>query len=90
MNFLLSPYLIGLLSSVVTELLKFFPALKANTLTTVATAVIVMTAGTLWSLGFDVSAWDWKLFGEVFVWSFVNYKVIVAPVAATLDSPTQA
>jgi len=89
MEILLPAYLIGLMASAVTELLKLFPLLNKNDITKVFTTVVVMAAGTLWHLGFDVSAWDWNLFGQVVIWSFVNYKMIVQPVATTTGLKTQ-
>lgn len=89
MEFALSAYIIGFLSSVVTELFKLFPALNLNPLTKVLTAITVMVIGTLWSIGFNVTTWDWNLFGQVVVWSFVNYKMIVAPVAGVIGMRTQ-
>lgn len=89
MDIQLSAYIIGLLSSVVTEVFKFFPALSSNEVTKVVTAVVVMAVGTLFSIGFNVTAWDWNLFGQVMIWSFVNYKMIVQPMAKTTGLVTQ-
>ena len=77
------------MASAVTELLKLFPLLNKNDITKVFTTVVVMAAGTLWHLGFDFSAWDWNLFGQVVIWSFVNYKMIVQPFATTTGLKTQ-
>lgn len=85
----LSAYFIGLLSSVVVELFKLIPALTKYESGKVLTAVVVMVVGVLYSIGFDVSAWDWNVFGQVVIWSFVNYKMIVQPVSSDLQLTTQ-
>lgn len=85
----LTAYTIGLLSSVVAELFKLIPALTKYESAKVLTAVVVMVAGTLYTIGFDINAWNWDLFGQVVIWSFVNYKMIVQPVAADIKSRTQ-
>ena len=89
MDIQLSAFIIGFLASVVTEIFKFFPVLSQNEVTKVLTAVVVMAAGTLISLHFNVSAWDWNLFGQVIIWSFVNYKMIISPVGKTMGLVTQ-
>lgn len=88
-SFALSAYFIGLLSSAVTELFKFIPVLTKYQSAKVLTAVLVMVVGTLISIKFDFSVWDWNLFGQVVMWSFLNYKLIVAPVASDLQLRTQ-
>lgn len=85
----LSAFTIGFLSSLVTEIFKFIPALTKYESAKVLTAVVVMVVGTLFSIGFDLSAWNWNLFGQVVIWSFVNYKMIIQPVAADVRSRTQ-
>lgn len=85
----LTAYAIGLLSSFVAELFKLIPALTKYESAKVLTAVVVMVGGTLYSIGFDIHAWNWDLFGQVVIWSFVNYKMIVQPVAADIKSRTQ-
>ncbi len=85
----LSAFTIGLLSSVVAELFKFIPALTKYESAKVLTAIVVMVIGTLFSIGFTLGSWDWNIFGQVVIWSFVNYKMIVQPVAADIKSRTQ-
>jgi hypothetical protein len=85
----LAPYIIGLLSSAVSELFKLFPTLSSKETYKVLTAVVVMVAGTLFSVNFDIHAWDWNMFGQVVMWSFLNYKMIVQPVAKDLELRSQ-
>lgn len=88
MEITLSAYLTGLLSAIVAELFKLFPALTKNQTIRSLTVIVVMIIGTLFSVGFDT--WDWKKFGAVVIWSFVNYKLIVQPVANDLQLRSQA
>lgn len=89
MDIQLTAYIVGLLSSVVTEIFKYFPVLAKNQITKVMTSVVVMVVGTLFSIGFNAAAWDWEVFGQVVIWSFVNYKMIVQPMAKTAGLVTQ-
>lgn len=89
MDFVVAAYWLGLGSSALTELMKLIPFLDENEVTRTLTAFAVMTAVTLASIGFDIHAWDWSLFGSVLLWSFVNYKAIVQPIAKTSGLRTQ-
>lgn len=89
MDITLAPYFIGLASSALTELLKLIPALNSSTIVRALTAIVVMIAVTLFSMGFNLVAFDWAVFGQVVIWALVNYKMIVQPVAITVSSPTQ-
>lgn len=85
----LSIFAIGLMSSVLTEALKMVPILRRNTLSKSLTAIVVVVLGTLYAIGFDVSAWDWNLFASVLVFSFLNYRIIIKPVTTTMGLKTQ-
>lgn len=89
-EFALTPYLIGLLSSMVSELFKLFPFLSGKEIYKVLTAVVVMVGGTLVSIKFDTSEWDWNMFSQVIVWSFLNYKMLIQPMAKDLDLQSQS
>ncbi len=89
MDLSVSAYFIGLGSSFLTELFKFIPFLNENELTRTITAFVVMALITLASIGFNVQMWDWSVFVQVLLWSFVNYKTIVQPVASATGLRTQ-
>lgn len=85
----LSVFVIGLMSSFLTEVLKFIPLLRKNALSKSLTAIVVVALGTLYSVGFDVSAWNWSIFVSVLMFSFLNYRIIVKPITTTMSLKTQ-
>lgn len=87
MDISLAPAVVGVLSAIVAELLKLFPALRSSPLASSATALVVMIVGTYLSLGYG---WDWTTFGQVVLYSFASYKILVQPVATSAGSRTQA
>lgn len=86
MDLSLSVAVVGLASSVLTELLKLFPFLKQNELMASVTAIVVTAIATYFSTAGDFT---WPHFASVLLFAFLNYKIIVQPVAKALVSPTQ-
>ncbi len=89
MDLSVSAYWIGLGSAFLTEAFKLMPLLNTNELARTLTAFAVMAVITLASIGFNLQAWDWTVFVQVLLWSFINYKAIVQPVAKTTGLKTQ-
>ena len=85
----LSTFIIGLMASVLTEVFKIIPILRKNALSKSLTAIIVVILGTFYAVGFNVSAWDWNIFANVLVFSFLNYRIIVRPIAKNASLITQ-
>ncbi len=85
----LSIFTIGLMSSILTELFKLIPILSENQLRKALTAITVVVFGTLYALEFNVAAWDWSLFINVLIYSFLNYRIIIKPIAKTVGLKTQ-
>ena len=86
MDIVLNPYTIGLMTSIVTELLKNIPILRSNDIYKAGTAIVVMAVGTVIYLG---GGWDITTFFNVAIFSFLNYKMLVQPLAATANLGSQ-
>ena len=80
----LDPIIIGLLSSVATELFKFFPFLGKNELTRAITAIAITVLGT-YLLGNGITD-----FPTAITSALVSYKVIVQPLAKSSGIKTQS
>mgnify|MGYP001579599697 CR=1 FL=1 len=76
----------GLVSAVVAELLKFFPALNRNELTRASTVIVVTFIAAYISNSF---VWSWSALGSVLLFSFTSYKMAVQPMGKFLGSRTQ-
>lgn len=87
----LAPAIIGAVSSVVTEILKFIPFLNRNNVTKSLTTIVVIIVAVFISEGGNIA--DWHQAGVVFVqavvYAFTAYKMIVQPVAKESGSKTQ-
>ena len=90
MDITLSQYVIGLVSSIVAELFKLFPALRKNDLTIALTAIVVLFLGELYEAGFKLADWSWSSFASLAVFAFLNYKFIVQPIASVMKSDSQS
>lgn len=84
MEIILSTYIIGLLTSVFTEIVKFIPKIGQNEFIKSLTAVILVALGAFLTIGFT-----WSNFFWVMLFAFGNYKMIVQPVAKALGLPSQ-
>lgn len=89
MDITLTTFAVSIMGSILTELLKYFPILKSKPIYKSLTAVFIMALGTLYIIGFDLSAWDWNLFGTIVLLSIANYKLIVKPAAKAVKLSTQ-
>ena len=83
----LSSYGFGLLVSIFTELLKFFPWLGKNELTKSLTAVVLAVVGAWYSTGW---VWDFDVFAGVLLFAFLNYKMLIQPLGKVSSIKTQA
>lgn len=77
-------YTIGFLSSLITELFKFFPFVGKSDLGKSITALIVIALATFLTVGFSATN-----FFSVMLYAFLNYKMILQPISKGLSSPTQ-
>ncbi len=75
---------IGIISSIVAEILKFVPLLRYNELTTALTVIAVNSVG-----AYFFTFGDWSSFFFVFGSSMLTYKGFVKPVAKTAGLVTQ-
>lgn len=82
-----SDALLGFCASIVTELLKYFPALRGNAIVTSIVALVVLTVGVFFTNG---GTFSWASFSTALVSAFISYKMIVAPVATAFSLRTQA
>lgn len=78
--------LVGLASSVVTELFKFIPFLRKNGLTQALTAIVVVVVASFISNGYTFS---FDNFVKVLVTALVSYKAVIEPLASTMDTSSQ-
>jgi len=81
---ILPTYLVGLLASVLTELIKLVPKIGKSDVLKSLTAVILVALGAIVYIG-----WSWANFFIVMAFAFVNYKMLVQPVAVAIKSPSQ-
>ena len=87
----LAPAIIGLVSSVVTELFKFIPFLNKNNITKSLTTIVVIIAAVFISEGGKITDWKYAgvLFSQAVVYALVSYKMFVQPVAKESGLITQ-
>lgn len=87
----LAPAVIGAISSVVTELLKFIPFLNANSIRRSLTTIVVIIIAIFISEGGKITNWHAAgvLLVQAIVYAFATYKMIVQPVAKGSGSVTQ-
>lgn len=86
MDFTLTTYAWGLASSVVTEIFKFVPFLNKNNLTRSVTAIIVVAVAAWIQSG---SLWSWDVIIPTLGFAFLNYKMVVQPLAKVTNIATQ-
>jgi hypothetical protein len=86
MNIVLSTAVTGLVSSVISEIFKFIPALRKNELVSTIVAIIVVAIAAFVSNGMT---WSIDNAIAVLVFSLVSYKTVVQPLAQSVNSPTQ-
>lgn len=80
-----STAILGLLTSIVAEILKLFPALNKNSVTGSITAIVVLAVGTVIATG----KFDLETFIGGLVFALTSYKAVVQPLATSVNSPTQ-
>jgi len=80
----LSNVQIGMFSSVVTELLKFFPLLNVNELTRALTTIVVVFLGTITFSNLSLEG----MLSSLLV-ALVSYKMVIQPVAKVSGLATQ-
>lgn len=85
MIYQLDPIVIGLLASVVTEVCKLFPKVAENILLKSGVAIAVMIVGTYLFVP-DVTL---SAFGQVVLFAFASYKLLVQPIAVSAQLKTQ-
>jgi len=73
--------LLGIMSSIFTEVLKVFPKIKNNEILTSLTAIIVVGVVAFFSNG---SILTFESFIEILATAFVSYKLIVQPTINTI------
>lgn len=76
---------VGVLSSLVAEVLKFIPWLRVNEITVAATAIVVNCIG-----AYFFTVGDSYSFAQVFISSLVTYKALIQPTMTHLGSKSQA
>lgn len=74
---------IGVLSAVITELLKYIPFLNSNSLIKAVTSIVVCVVGALYFTGSQ----DYV---QVILIAFATYKVLVQPIGQVVGIRTQA
>jgi len=84
MEIILPIYLTGLLASVLTEIVKLIPAIRGSEIWKSLTAIILVALGAFFTVG-----WSWANFFYVLLFAFANYKMIVQPLAAEANLPSQ-
>ena len=84
MEIILPVYLTGLLTSILIEIIKFFPAIGEDDLRKSLVAIILVALGASITVG-----WSWGNFFMVMLYAFANYKMIIQPVAKKLGLPSQ-
>ena len=89
MDITFSEMAIAFMTSGLTELLKMFPILNSKPIYKSLTAVAVVAAAAFYMSGFSIAAWDWDKFFTILVFSFVNYKLVIQPVAKSMSLKTQ-
>jgi hypothetical protein len=72
-------YLVGLLTSILTEIIKIFPAIGDNDFAKSLVAIIVIAIGAFLTVGLS-----WVNFFTVMGWAFINYKMLVQPFSAKI------
>jgi formate hydrogenlyase subunit 3/multisubunit Na+/H+ antiporter MnhD subunit len=76
--------LLGIMSSIFTEVVKVFPKIKNNEILTSLTAIIVVGVVAFFANG---SLLTFESFIEVLATAFISYKMIVQPVVNQRQLP---
>ena len=84
MEILIPAYLVGLLTAILTEIIKLFPKIGKSEILKSLVAIIIIALGAVVSIG-----WSWTNFYWIMLFAFANYKMIVQPVASTLGLRSQ-
>ncbi len=77
--------IIGAVTSIVTELLKYVPFLNKNSLTRSLTSIVLLVIGNFVVAG----KFSLEVFLQSLVFALTTYKLIVQPVADTTGMKTQ-
>ena len=86
MEITLTAAIVGLGVSILTEIVKFFPAIKeSDTLKSLVAIIIIAVLAFLT----NNMEWSWASFYVVMGFAYLNYKMLVQPVAKALHLPTQ-
>ena len=80
-----STAVLGLLTSIIAEILKLIPGLNKNAITSSITAIVVLAIGTVVATG----TFDFTTFVGGLVFALTSYKVAIQPIATVAGSPTQ-
>ena len=73
-------------TAILNELIKLIPAIGQNELIRSAVAVVVIAILAFLTNGLE---WSWLNFYAVMAFAFLNYKMIVQPIATAIGSPSQ-
>lgn len=91
MEISLTPAVIGIVSSILTEILKLIPWLNKNNLIKSITTIVVIVIAVFISYGGNIT--DWKqasvIFFQAVVYALTSYKMIVQPIAKESGMNTQ-
>ncbi len=90
-EFTLAPAVIGAVSSVVTEILKYVPFLNKNNVTKSLTTIVVIIVAVFISEGGKVSDWNQagNIFAQAVVYALTTYKMLVQPITKEAGLQTQ-
>ena len=86
MNLTLSAAVTGLVSSIISEVFKLIPVLRANELTTALVAIVVVAVASWIENGLT---WSWANFFACLAFALVTYKSFVQPAAKFAGSASQ-
>lgn len=76
MEIILPSYLVGLLASILTEIVKLYPKIGESDILKSLIAIILVVLGTIFTIG-----WSWENFYLVLIFAFANYKMLIQPIA---------
>lgn len=82
MDIVLNASLLGLCASVLTEIAKYFPLVRNNEMVKSLVAILMVAGVAYVSGGYALT---FQSFALVMAFAFLNYKIIVQPVAGTLS-----
>lgn len=87
MDITINPAVVGLISSVITEVFKYIPFLRQNALTQAITAIVITGV-----VAFFANNMVFSLDNVVasLVFALVSYKTLIQPIATTTAMRTQS